>query len=162
MQHSTRRSGTWCKSVTSTFSFYEVKNANSYDELERLWYKAKTKVETNRRKEGTKYDNSRYRGLNLHCLFGNEGHQTVEIRYHSATLNPEKILRWAEIHMSIVNTCLGDTSRLSILQTILENGSALTLSQKIDKMCTLYGISKANAKYMRKRITNFKKSSCAE
>jgi hypothetical protein len=43
---------------------------------------------------------SRYFGLNLHCLFA-QGH--YEIRYHSGTTNPQKILNWIALHAALLN-----------------------------------------------------------
>ncbi|MFA6023518.1 MAG: amidoligase family protein [Candidatus Pacearchaeota archaeon] len=46
----------------------------------------------------TKYDDKRYYGLNLHSFFYRG---TIEIRYHSGTLNTKKIINWSQIHLRL-------------------------------------------------------------
>ncbi len=48
------------------------------------------------------YHGNRYRGLNLHSLL-NIG--TIELRYHSGTLDSTKIINWLFINTAIIDYC---------------------------------------------------------
>lgn len=49
-----------------------------------------------------KYHEKRYHGLNLHCHF--YANQGTEIRYHSGTLNPDKIKHWVVFWTQVFDT----------------------------------------------------------
>ncbi len=62
-----------------------------------------------------KYNDKRYHGLNWHCHF--QSNQGVEIRYHSGTLQTDKIKHWAIFWTKVVDKCY------DIAQEIARNGS---------------------------------------
>lgn len=94
-----RRGNQYCRLVKNAFHLAEIEQAQSLEKLEQLWYRVKQRMAIKSRK-GDKYDSSRYFGVNLHSLFAN-GH--LEIRYHSGTLNAEKILYWVQLHQAIMD-----------------------------------------------------------
>jgi len=46
-------------------------------------------------------------GVNLHSLFANKH---LEIRYHSGTLNPVKVLEWVNLHQRIIDLAVEHAS----------------------------------------------------
>lgn len=94
-----RRKNSYCMLVKDSVHFKEILQCGTVAELEELWYRTANSEEIDMRK-ANKYDQSRYMGVNLHSLFAN-GH--LEIRYHSGTMNPVKILEWANVHSVIVD-----------------------------------------------------------
>lgn len=57
-----------------------------------------------------KYHDKRYSGMNLHSHF--QGNQGLELRYHSGTLNPDKMLHWSIVWSQIVDKCYDIGSEL--------------------------------------------------
>ena len=84
----------WCRSLP--MSIAELKSCNDEGEFVRLWYDS-----CSSRVDRDKYNDSRYHGLNLHARFYLG---TVEFRYHSGTLNKNKITNWVKICNSIFET----------------------------------------------------------
>ena len=89
-----RQNSNWCKRISMPVG--ELIDCSSEEEFVQLWYE-----ESGISRE--KYNDSRYHGLNLHARFYLG---TIEFRYHSGTLNSEKIINWVKICNSIVNTGL--------------------------------------------------------
>lgn len=98
-----RRGNQYCRLVKNAFHLSEIEQAETLEKLEQVWYRAKQRQAIKSRKSD-KYDSSRYFGVNLHSLFAN-GH--LEIRYHSGTLNAEKILYWVRLHQAIMDKAGG-------------------------------------------------------
>ena len=88
--------------------------------LEELWYRD-SGVILNQRKHG-KYDDTRYRGLNLHSFFHSGNY---EIRYHSGTINPEKIKYWVSLHLLVLKAAC-DAEERNGLNTVREFQNAIT------------------------------------
>ncbi len=92
----------YCAALKSEYHLKEIMEARNMDALEALWYRLKNKGDVNRAKQEHRHP-SRYRGINLHPMFS-DGH--IEIRYHSGTTLPSKILEWANLHTRIIDTCM--------------------------------------------------------
>ena len=92
---SSRLQGRWSYPVSQTWDAF--KYATSRDEFVEFWY-------DNGHYTNDKYNDKRYHGLNFHPKFQANG--GVEIRYHSGTLNPNKMLHW-----NIFWTQMFDTAR---------------------------------------------------
>lgn len=90
-----RRSNYYCGSFRSKFSINKVLRAKNAPMMERMWYDVVNNSQANARKQ-VKHDNSRYHFLNLHSYF-KDGH--YEIRSHSGTVNPIKVLEWVRLHL---------------------------------------------------------------
>ena len=73
----------------------DIENVNGIVEMSKLWYEKMGSVSPS----NSKYNNSRYRGFNLHARFllG-----TLEYRYHEGSVNYERIYNWTKF-------CLGLT-----------------------------------------------------
>jgi len=91
---SSRRSSNWCKPVSQTID--ELRYINDRDSFLEYYY-------DDCRFTNEKYNEKRYHGLNLHSHF--QANQGVEIRYHSGTLNPDKMLHWSILWSQIIDKC---------------------------------------------------------
>lgn len=95
MLPSSRRQGRWSYPVSQGWKHFL--NIRDRDDFIRFWY-------DNGNYSNDKYNDKRYHGLNFHPKFQAKG--GVEIRYHSGTLNPTKMLHW-----NILWTQIFDTAR---------------------------------------------------
>lgn len=131
MLHKSRWDNRYCMKLSSGFCTRDIDKVQSQDELEELWYKTSQKMEIIRRKEG-RYDESRYFGLNLHSLFCGNG--TIEIRFHSSTLNEKKILFWVALHQAILDNTLVITERE---YTTIRSGITIDKIKEVEKILLL-------------------------
>ena len=109
---SRRQDNLYCQQLSLGFSAGQIENIESFTELESAWYKTKTAIDVQRRK-GNKYDDSRYFSINLHSLFAKYG--TIEVRSHSATLDPSKVLYWVAFHQEILDNIVAGKISISSL-----------------------------------------------
>jgi hypothetical protein len=89
-----RRGNRYCLALRRYFHAQEILESPTRERLEEIWYRARDSEEVSKLKV-IKSHSSRYIGLNLHSLF-HANH--AEIRYHSGTTDPEKILQWVNLH----------------------------------------------------------------
>lgn len=144
-----RRNNIYCQNLALSFSANQIEGIRSYTELEAMWYKTRDMMETEGRK-GNHYDDSRYYGVNLHTLFSKYG--TVEIRSHSATLEPNKVLFWVALHQDILDKIVN--REISIEQ--LRYGAHLdSLAEKTDFLINALHLRTSLRKYVQKRIAYF-------
>lgn len=139
-----RRTGRYCLPLRTDFHFKEVVDCRNIESLELLWYRVKDKPTLNHCKDERKHD-SRYRGVNMHTLLS-EHH--LEIRYHSGTVQPLKILEWANLHLRIVDKCfygVFDADTLRALCAISD------LGEKTKQFFSLLMLNKKSEDYFRAR-----------
>jgi len=91
---SSRRTSRWCRPVSQSIN--SLRYINDRDSFMDYYYD-----DGSFRNE--KYHEKRYHGLNLHCHF--QANQGVEIRYHSGTLNADKMLHWSILWTQIIDKC---------------------------------------------------------
>ena len=104
-----RRTSNWCKPVSQSWqSFRDVDNRESF----MYFYYDYTSYTS------SKYNDKRYHGLNLHSHF--QANQGTELRYHSGTLNPTKMLHWSILWSQIIDRCY-DIAEQSYQQYYLSN-----------------------------------------
>lgn len=144
-----RRKNTYCRVLKQSFHLDEILQANTGEKLQTLWYRAQDRAEMidmkNQNRNGT-----RYRGFNLHSLLCNNH---LEIRYHSGTINPQKILYWVVLHQAIMDkTSSGMSSLISNPQQILGED----LEDKTDMFFDSLKLDKKIEDYFRMRIEKFK------
>ena len=94
-----RRNNGYCKGLRSDYHIQELYCTEDVDQIEKIWYRVRTEVDVKRCKDDKKHD-SRYRGINMHTLFSQNN---LEIRFHSGTINHQKILNWAILHQNIID-----------------------------------------------------------
>jgi hypothetical protein len=157
MQPQSRRNNTFCRASSSLYSLERVRELEDYTELEALWYRIDKRIKMERQQaevESRKQykDSSRYTGFNLEPLLRNGSH-SVEFRYHSPTLNAEKILRWIDIHQSIVDK----VSNGELDDGLINNTLAVETNviKRAMFMCDFFGIKKATKEYILERIKKF-------
>ena len=87
------------------FDVKELMNVSTYNEFVRFWYHnlSNTEISTG------KYNESRYRGFNVHSRFING---TIEFRHHHGTLDFINIEQWINLCMAVVDTSF-NLSKLS-------------------------------------------------
>ncbi len=92
-----RRGNTYCHRLNDRFHIDEIEKTASRRELEQIWYRTDNhkNIITSKKDKG---HYTRYAGLNLHSLFHA---RHAEIRYHSGTMNADKILHWVNLHAQI-------------------------------------------------------------
>ena len=89
-----RDNGRWCRRIPMSRS--DILAIESNDEFIDAWYNS-WGVDPSMEK----YNDSRYCGMNMHSRIING---SVEFRYHSGTINQDKILNWTKICTAIVDT----------------------------------------------------------
>lgn len=89
-----RRKVNWSKPINISKDF--LKSVESHEDFISEWYNSLGSSPSN-----DKYNEARYTGLNLHARYYLG---TIEFRYHSGTLNLDKMLNWVKICNSIVET----------------------------------------------------------
>lgn len=129
---STRRNNRYCASMDSiaeyngrgirpetiSNSFEDMKSIKSLKMFMMYWYKTSDEsqlVDIIR----SRYTPTRYYGANFHSLL-KDNH--FEVRYHSGTLNYEKILYWIDLHGKILSKCISGEINENWLKCIKESG----------------------------------------
>jgi hypothetical protein len=95
-----------------------------------------------------KIHESRYIGLNLHSLF-HANH--AEIRYHSGTVNVDKILQWVNLH-----ALLFDKAKEPYARGVVEQGlNEVRLERKTQDLFDFLSLSNTSRAYFLKRQSLF-------
>ena len=143
-----RRKNTYCLPLSEFYHQKEIENAYGIEELEKIWYREQN-IERIEDRKKEKYDGSRYAGINFHSMLSN-GH--LEIRYHSGTINYQKIKHWAYLHIAILNAIKSGRIYMDTLQNIKY---LLTISEKQAKMFELLQLPKYLQNYFAQRAEKF-------
>jgi len=98
-----RRTNSYCKRLKSNYPFIADNIVNKLDGI----YCGRTGEKTSR------YNSLRYANLNIHSWYYRG---TLEVRSHSATLNPTKIQNWILIHHKFFEYALSKTLKYWILR----------------------------------------------
>lgn len=144
----------YCQSLRSEYSIQEVLNCVNRDELERLWYRVKHIKHLNEAKADTRHA-TRYRGINFHPYW-REGH--MEIRYHTGTIRPEKILHWANLHTLVLDKSIAINLNNDMIRWMKEICNSLDMSYKTQKFFSFLGLSPLATGYYLARQHKFKKA----
>jgi hypothetical protein len=141
-----RRGNTYAVPVSKKYTLEDIAKIKTVASLDKIWYKSTNKKQRDYRKTN-KYDGSRYCGLNIHALLYNG--KTLEIRYHSGTVNAEKILHWVAVNTCLINLA----TNKQFVADIQTSGN---------KLKTFFDYSKddlttATKEYVISRIAKFKK-----
>lgn len=143
-----RRRNDYCRPLSEAFQLIEIDTLHSLIDAEKLWYKERA-YSNIRRAKGHHYHTSRYFGVNLNSLFS-QGH--LEIRTHSGTTNPRKILEWANLHALIVDAAANKKFTTAFLN---ESQATSDLKEKTDMLFTIIGLSETSKQYFRTRQGKF-------
>jgi len=151
MPHS-RRNSKYCKPLWKEFNIHAIDQLANLADFERMWYMNDDLHEIKKRKEDS-HDHSRRHGANFHILL-TEGH--FEVRYHSATLNPTKLLRWVELNQAIMH--LADCSAeefLPVRMGLEDIRFIQSLAIRRQAFYNLLGLSKEARAYWEERAKKF-------
>lgn len=143
-----RRRNRYCKSIKEGYHVSEIMNAPSIEELEKVWYRVGTTARVMNSKREHR-NNTRYAGVNFHTLIS-EDH--LEIRYHSGTINPVKIMEWVNLHTKIMDLIV---SNVITFDTIDRSQDFLFLEEKTEAFLEFLSLSKGSRDYFLKRQKKF-------
>lgn len=143
-----RRRNDYCRPMKDTFQLVELDTIETLNDLEKYWYKERTHREIQSAK-GHQYHSSRYFGANLHSLLA---HGHFEVRFHSGTLNPKKILEWANLHALILDAAANTKLDIKVFQ---EAQQISRLSEKTTLLFDLVGLQESSRQYFRARQKKF-------
>lgn len=101
-----RRNNKYCLPLWKEFNVTEIDRLSSMAEFERMWYQLDD-IHIINQKKGDSKDISRRHGANFHILMC-QGH--FELRYHSGTINADKILYWVQLNQALMKLALDGTS----------------------------------------------------
>jgi hypothetical protein len=127
---SSRRNSRWAQPVSQSLG--HLTHVYNRDDFIETWYDTERYFDE-------KYHEKRYHGLNLHCHF--YARQGTEIRYHSGTLNPDKIKHWVVFWTQVFDTAyeIGEQVRKS--STSMAN-SNFRQSLVVEEKCPLSDVEK--------------------
>lgn len=152
-----RRGNRYARSLKSRLTLEEVIEASNREAIEKIWYRGSDNDGIQSRKSHH-YDNSRYYGINIHSLYRTN---TIEIRYHSPTLNAGKILNWVRLHVLIADSI----SRIP-LKNIIRASNLVLLDEKLKLMLRQIRADVKLTAYIEGRVnlfnSNILKRLCAE
>lgn len=131
-------------------SFSLMNSINTLEAFELYWYKA-TDYNKVIKAKGSRYTPSRYFGVNFHSLL-KDNH--LEIRYHSGTLNYEKILFWIDLHGKMVDKCVDGTINIETLTNVLH--TEMNLEQLTEYLFSILNLNKDTVEYLMDRQSKFK------
>jgi hypothetical protein len=137
----------YCQRLAKDYLYANFKKNKSNKDLEKKWYKEQNEgVILSRKLE--KYDNSRYFGLNIHSLFFRG---TIELRYHSGTVNERKILNWVELQLKIFDWAINHYEEEAVEKLF----NMETSWNKFNNLMGLLNISYTIRDYLTDRINKF-------
>ena len=139
----------YCLRLSTQYSFNNFRGKIRIDDFESKWYKTVNKLAIKDYKT-QKHDSkgTRYCGLNMHSTMYRG---TIEFRYHSGTIDWQKILKWAYILLKVINYA---TKRYEDKE-IIALYSQPTTQSKLRKFFMTFRIRKEIQHYMKARIEKF-------
>ncbi len=151
-----RRDNTYCLPLSEFYHLAEIKNCYEIEGFEKIWYRQESKEERDRRKQD-RHDQSRYAGINFHSLIA-QGH--LEIRYHSGTLNYEKIKNWIDLFVLIMDKVAQASRSHRIIQklnlsSILKERFNLGLPKKTLSFFEMLDLPQEQRQYFLERQKKF-------
>lgn len=148
LPESRRKGNMYCIPVSKTFTPEQILKVKTLEDFECLWYKDPRKNGIGYHKN-EHYDDSRYHNVNFHSLWNRHG--TIEIRSHSSTTNPSKILLWTALHQTVIDKIAnGEISKDSLMEY-----HKLPLGKKATAMVALLGLPIYMEKYVRRMLNYF-------
>ena len=136
---SSRRGNTYCKPLSYDYKFTEVHKKLKPSTWDKKIYKSSYPD------KNTHYNDIRYHGLNLHSIFYRG---TVEFRYHSGTLNPDKIINWTNFLLHATDYAIKDFNQNKIVAIHKQKNN----KKKFEATCKLLKLNKQLQKWLIMRI----------
>lgn len=138
--------------VLTPQEFSKVESIKTLRDFERYWYGVSSDNAV-RNAKSQRYTVTRYFGANIHSLL-KENH--FEVRFHSGTLNYEKILYWVNLHGRIVEMCGSGRINLKMLKKVFE--SCTTLESLSEKFFEILSLDDDTVEYLKHRQNMFKEA----
>lgn len=178
MLPASRLLGNWCKPL----AYRPLGKSQTMDNLESKFYKTKDK-EVRKRAKSQKSSDHRYMGLNLHSYFYRQqefGRGSVELRYHSGTMDSAKVINWIYIHQfmfdlafnlttkKVDEICKNKTSKELLLKELIRKKSKYSDNLKeslcayIDKRMDKFKTEHTLHKYSKEKWFYLDESQCVE
>ena len=130
-------------------SFNKIKKMKTLGDFALYWYKVRNMSEVHDA-QYRRYTIYRYMGINFHSLI-RDNH--IEVRYHSGTINYEKILYWIDLHGCIFEACMNGDINEGVLTEILKNNQSL--EQLTQTMFSLLQLNNDTKEYLLHRQSRF-------
>ena len=143
-----RRFSTYARPLRDAFKLVELDSCDTVLDLERLWYKERH-WQSIQSVKSQHHHSSRYFGVNLHPLLG---HGHLEIRYHSGTTNPNKILQWVNLHSLIMDAAVAGKFTKAFLKDAQHTTS---LKEKSTLLFEKIGMTESSRQYFYGRQKKF-------
>jgi len=144
----------FCQPIRRDFNLKEILNVKP-DTIDKLLYSKhfgkdiKKKSIESYKKE--KYNSCRYSGFNLHSHFYRG---TLEFRYHAGTIDPVKIMNWA----NLLKTILIYAKKYFIKKNVLEIEHSKTYEERSGRLFNMIGLSGNLKRYFTERYQKFNKA----
>lgn len=140
-----RWASTFCKRLAQDYLYSNFRKED--EDVQKKWYK-ETDDHNCKSRAIRKYDSSRYYGLNIHSLFFRG---TIELRYHSGTVNPVKIQQWIQLNLLIIDWIINNYNEKTIQKFFeLETGH-----EKLDFFIDVFNIGYGLRNYIKSRVSKF-------
>lgn len=134
----------FCQAIGKNYLFAWRNNMKS---IEDEWYLKKGQMRMSKINGGYGMSD-KYYGLGINSI---RRHKTIELRYHSGTTNPHKILMWVAINLRLFEYALNNYDNDKI-----KNLFDMTTSQnKFENFCKVFNMPRELKKYMEERISIF-------
>jgi hypothetical protein len=147
-----RRNNKYCLPLWKEFNVTEIDRLDNLADFEKMWYQLDD-LHHIQQKKGDPKDITRRHGANFHILMC-QGH--FELRYHSGTINADKILYWVALNQALIN--LADTERdnfSDIRQTLEDIKFIQNLALRRKKMYDLLALPQDARDYWESRAKKF-------
>lgn len=146
-----RRENDYTRRVNLQLSLTDISNVQSLLNFFILWTKTFS-LSAFRQSINEARHESRYHGINFHALLK---HGTIEIRYHSGTIEATKILHWTALHQRILDLSADlDNARFN-LDRLEKANMVVNIEQKANLFFKKLGLEAATERYFRARIKEF-------
>lgn len=143
-----RRKNEYCTQLRNDYRLSDIVNAQKLDDLEKAWYKSPLKTNVEQSK-GTRHA-SRYSGINFHTFFS-EKH--LEVRYHSGTIDVNKVLEWVNLQCLIMDKIYNDEIPRAL---IVDTQEETDVKLKAIIMFDMLGLPASSREYFMARQEKFK------
>ena len=141
----------YCKRLAQDYLYKNFKNTKKDTKaIEKQWYKSNSESALESKKH-QKYDSTRYYGVNIHSIFYRG---TLELRYHSGTTSPRKILSWIDFNLKILDYAISRYNERDIQQLF----DMATSADKLYKVCQMINASYDLRQYLEERASKFNRN----
>lgn len=147
-----RRNNKYCLPLWKEFNITEIDRLKSLSAFEKMWYQLDD-LHQIISKKGDPKDVSRRHGANFHILMC-RGH--FELRYHSGTINADKILYWVQLNQALMKLADKDFEDFLLVRDELENIRFIqNLKLRRQRIYKLLKLPKDAMEYWEKRAKKF-------